>query len=224
MYIGCYNNDIPVKLWSKEGIKTSLEAQIEAKTRGIKFNHVFKYFRSISTYNEIVKKMFIKIDKSNAKKIKVNGCPRILDYVIKKKYKRKIKTLLFLSFDTKRGIPKIKKNKNLSWQLSYNKVIDLLNELSKNKNLNILIKRKSNFKDNTHQKINKEIKIYSKGTAENFIHQADIIIGLNSASTIESLVNGKIVMIPFLKKILVKKNIYINLTKKSFFHLKKNEK
>ena len=200
LYIGCYNNDIPVKLWSKEGIKTSLEAQIEAKTRGIKFNHVFKYFRSISTYNEIVKKMFIKIDKSNAKKIKVNGCPRILDYVIKKKYKRKIKTLLFLSFDTKRGIPKIKKNKNLSWQLSYNKVIDLLNELSKNKNLNILIKRKSNFKDNTHQKINKEIKIYSKGTAENFIHQADIIIGLNSASTIESLVNGKIVMIPFFEK------------------------
>ena len=35
LYIGCYNNDIPVKLWSKEGIKTSLEAQIEAKTRGI---------------------------------------------------------------------------------------------------------------------------------------------------------------------------------------------
>jgi len=213
LYVGCNNNSIPVRLWSKEGIKTDLEAQIEAKTWGVKYHHVFKKFHSISVYNELVKKMFIKIDNSNAKKIKVNGCPRIMDYVIKKKYKRKIKTLLFLSFDIKRGIPRLKKNKNLNWQLSYDKILNLLNELSENKNLNIIIKRKSNFKDQTHNKINKKIKIFSTGTAKKFINQADIVIGQNSASTIEALINGKYVMVPFFEKKLAQKKYLYNFHK-----------
>ena len=41
-------------------------------------------------------------------------------------------------------IPKYKKNKNVSWDLSYKTVIDILNDLSRNKNLKILIKKKSN--------------------------------------------------------------------------------
>ena len=94
--------------------------------------------------------MFIKIDKSNAKKIRVNGCPRIKDYIIKKKYHRRIKTILCLSFNNKRGIPAFKKNKNLDWQLSYNKVLNILNELSNIKDLNIIIKNKLNFKDKSN--------------------------------------------------------------------------
>ena len=48
--------------------------------------------------------------------------------------------------------------------------------------------------------INKKIKVFEGGTAEKFINKADIIIGHNSGSTIESLINGKYVMIPFFEK------------------------
>lgn len=224
LYVGCNLNNVPVKLWHKEGIKTNLEAQLEAKNWGLKYQHVFKHFYSISTYNELVKKMFIKIDKSNAKKISVNGCPRIKDYLIKKKYHRKIKTILFLSFNNKRGIPAFKKNKNLDWQLSYNKVLNILNELSNIKDLNIIIKNKLNFKDKSNIKINKKIKIISSGTAKEFINKADIIIGQNSSSTIESLINGKIVMVPFFEKKNSQKKYLYNFNKEIVYNSEKKMK
>ncbi len=224
LYEACKRNNIQVKLWHKEGIKTNIEAALEAKTWGIKFHHVFDYFSKISVYNKLVKKMFIKINKSNSKKTTVNGCPRLKDYIPKKKYYKKIDTLLFLSFDRKRGIPKYKKNKNVNWDLSYKIVIDILNDLSKNKNLKILIKKKSNT---TYQKIsnlNKKIKVFSQGTAQKYINQADIIIGHNSASTIEALVNGKYVMVPFFeKKRMLRKYLY-NFDKKIIYTSKKNMK
>tara|TARA_B100001057_G_C22871767_1_gene959316 strand:- start:15845 stop:17125 length:1281 start_codon:yes stop_codon:yes gene_type:complete len=224
LYAGCRNNGISVKLWHKEGIKTDLEAELEAKTWGVKFRHIFKYFTEISVYNELVKKMFIKIDKSNSKKTTVNGCPRIKDYLIKKKYNKKVNTLLFLSFDSKRGIPEYNKNKNLTWKLSYNKVIKILNELSKNKNLRIIIKRKSNSTKDINNNIDKKIKIFSKGTAKHFINQADIIIGHNSASTIEALVNGKYVMVPFFEKNLKLKKYLYNFNKELIYNSEKNMK
>lgn len=217
LYFGCKNNNIPVKLWHKEGIKTDLEAKLEAKTWGKKYCHIFKYFHSISTYNNLVKNMFIDVDKSNSKKIFVNGCPRINDYFIKKKYKRKINNVLFLSFDIKRGIPKYERNINLNWQFSYDKVIEILNELSDNKKLNIVIKKKSNSSDNDNYKINKRIKIFKIGTAKNYINQADIIIGHNSASTIEALINGKHVMIPFFEKNLKLKKYLYNFNKELIY-------
>lgn len=89
LYAGCNRNKIPIYLWHKEGIKTELEADIEACTWGKKYNHVIKYFDKISVYNHLVKKMFVKIDKSSKKKITVNGCPRIKDYLPNKSYKKK---------------------------------------------------------------------------------------------------------------------------------------
>ena len=224
LYVGCKRNEISVKLWHKEGIKTDLEADLEAKTWGVKFRHVFKYFNKISVYNELVKKMFIKIDKTNSKKTIVNGCPRIKDYTIKKKYDKKISTLLFLSFDSKRGIPGYEKNKNLNWWFSYKKVIEILNELSKNKNLEIIIKRKSNSTGKVSNYIDKRIKIFSYGTAQTFINQADIIIGHNSASTIEALVNGKYVMVPFFEKDLRLKKYLYNFDKELIYTSKINMK
>ncbi len=201
LYAGCKKNNIPVKLWHKEGIKTSREAELETKTWGVKFRHVFKYFDKISVYNELVKKMFIKIDKSNSKKITINGCPRKKDYLIKKKYHKRIDTVLFLSFDEKRGIPRLNKNKNLNWASSYYKVIKILNQLSKTEDINILIKIKSNSESQLNNVIlDKRIKIFSDGTAKKYINRADIIIGHNSASTIEALINGKYVLVPFFEK------------------------
>lgn len=209
LYSACKKNNVPVKLWHKEGIKTDLEAKLEAKTWGVKFKKVFNYFSNISVYNKLVKKMFVEIEKSNSKKITINGCPRVCDYVIKKKYKKKINSLLFLSFSNKRGIPRLQKNKNLNWNFTYRKVIQILNELSKNRSLKIMIKVKSNSIDQLPKNISKDIKIFKTGTAQKYINQADIIIGHNSASTIEALVNGKYVMVPFFeKRRILKKYLY----------------
>ena len=209
LYTGCKRNNVPVKLWYKEGIKTKLEAGLQAKISGVKFKHIFKNFQNISVYNKTIKDMIIQIDKTNKKKISINGCPRILDYLIKKNYKKRINNILFLSFDSKRGIPQYKKNLKLNWNLTYDKVIKILNEISDNKNLNIIIKRKNKSTYISKKKISKKIKIYENETAQKFINQADIVIGHNSASTIEALVNGKHVMIPFFeKKNFQKKYLY----------------
>ncbi len=224
LYAGCIKNNIPVKLWHKEGIKTDLEADLEAKTWGVKFRHIFKYFNKISVYNELVKRMFVKIDKTNSKKIIVNGCPRIKDYKIKKKYNKKISTILFLSFDSRRGIPNYKENKNLNWWFSYKKVIEILNELSTKKDLEIIIKKKSNSLGNFDNFVDKKIQIFSYGTAQKYINQADIIIGHNSASTIEALVNGKYVMVPFFEKNLKLKKYLYNFNKDLIYTSKINMK
>ena len=84
-----------------------------------------------------MKKMLIGMDKKNIGKISVNGCPRILDFISKNKKHKRIKNLLFLSFNTKQGFPDVKKNKNLTWNISYDKVIKILNELADVNNLNI---------------------------------------------------------------------------------------
>ena len=68
LYAGCKKNNVPVKLWYKEGIKTQLEADLQVKNSGAKFKQVFVNIQKISVYNELVKKMFIKIDKKKKKK------------------------------------------------------------------------------------------------------------------------------------------------------------
>ncbi|MDB9745636.1 hypothetical protein OAB02_04050 [Candidatus Pelagibacter sp.] len=224
LYAGCKKNDVPVKLWYKESIKTQLEADLQIKNSGTKFNQVFANIQNISVYNELVKKMFVKIDKKNKKKITVNGCPRIYDYVIKRRYSKRIRNILFLSFDSKRGIPQYKKNVNLNWNLTYDKVIKILNEISADKKLNIVIKRKNKSTYKTSRRVNKRIKIFENGTAQKFINQADIVIGHNSASTIEALINGKYVMVPFFeKKMMLKKYLY-NFNKELIYTSEKNMK
>ena len=140
----------------------------------------------------------------------MNGCPRIKDFIRNKKYYKKPRNILFLSFDIRRGITKIKQNKDLSFKLSFNKIVKILNELSDNKNLNIIAKYKHNSGDKINDQISKNIKIFKTGSAEKFINQADIIIGHNSAATIEALVSGKYVMVPFFEKNLKLRKYLLN--------------
>ena len=227
LYVGCKNNKIPVKLWNKECFMSDEDVKFRVKIN--EYKHVFKYFYKISVYNNLMKKMLISMDKFNNKKITVNGCPRVLDFIGKKKRPKRVKNLLFLSYNNKQGFPEGKKYKNLNWNLSYNNVIEILNELSNNKDLNIIIKRKSPHSYKSLYPIDKRIKIFEGGTAERFINHADIIIGHNSGSTIESLVNGKYVMVPFfekkpkLKKYLYKFNKSIIYTSKEKRYFKFNE-
>ena len=210
LYFGCKKNNISVKLWHKEGIQTDADGRHRMKTSFSRLSHMFEYFNDISVYNNRTKERFIKLNRNNTKKISVNGCPRIKDFIAKKKYVRKIKTILFLPFDIRRGIPKTEKNKKLSFKYSLNKVIKILNELSENKNITVIAKYKHNSADKIDNQISKKIKIFKTGSSEKFINQSDIIIGQNSVATIEGLVNGKYVMIPFFEKNLKLKKYLLN--------------
>jgi Glycosyltransferase family 28 C-terminal domain. len=211
-----------VKLWFKECFRSN--PAIEYYIKENKYSHVFQFIKNISVYNESMKKALIAIDKSNSKKITVNGCPRIYDYLIKKKYNKKIKDILFLSFHLKGGISPSKKSKSLNWNLSYDKTIKILNELSNHENLNIIIKRKKSRTIKTKYKINKKIKIFDEGSAQKYIHQADIIIGHNSASTIEALINGKHVLIPFFENKKNLKKYLFNFNKEIVYNSEKEMK
>ena len=207
LYAGCNKTNIPVKLWNKECFMS--DADVKSRIKSNEYKDHFKFFYKISTYNEFMKKMLVEMNQSNKKKITVNGCPRIFDFIKKKRVQKKINNLLFLAFNPKQGFPKNSKNKNLNWNLTYEKIIKILNELAKNESLNISIKRKNINAYNPNLKIDSRIKIFEGGTAEKYINKADIIIGHNSGSTIESLINGKFVMVPFFeKKTNFKKYLY----------------
>ena len=212
LYAGCKNNKIPVKLWNKECFLS--EPDIKHTIKFNKFKYAFKFFQKISTYNNSMKKMLIGMDYSNKNKISVNSCPRVFDFMSKKKEHKRVKNLLFLSFNPLQGFPGIEEglvpglkkdwhNEHIiknNWISSYNKVIKILNELASYEDLNITIKRKNFNTYFTDLKVDKRIKIVVGGTAEKSINEADIVIGLNSGSTIEALVNGKYIMVPFFEK------------------------
>lgn len=198
LYVACKRMNIPVKLWNKECFMSDADVNFRVKLN--EYKDVFKYFKKISTYNQFMKKMLIKMDKFNKEKTTVNGCPRRFDFIKKGRSYKKVNNILFLSFNPKQGFPNDRKYKNFNWNLTYSKVLKILNELASNKYLNIIIKIKNinAYKPNIH--IDERIKIIEGGTAEKYINKSDIIIGLNSGSTIESLVNGKFVMVPFFEK------------------------
>ena len=224
LFTGCKKNNLPVILWHKEGVQPDVDAEYHYKTKGIKFRQVLKNFSKISVYNDFTKKNFLKIDKSISKKIFVNGNPRIEDYLSKKIFYKKVKNILFLNFDKRRGFPKYRKYKNLNWNKSYNESIEILNELSKDKSLNIKVKIKHNSQNKIHEQLDKRIKIFKSGSAEKFINQSDIIIGHNSTSTIEALINGKFVMVPFFEKNFKLKKYLLRFNKNIIYNSKKNMK
>ena len=49
-----------------------------------KLSHMFEHFTDISVYNERTKERFIRLNKTNFKKVSVNGCPRITDFITKR--------------------------------------------------------------------------------------------------------------------------------------------
>ena len=203
LFVACKNNQVKVKLWNKECFMS--DPHVRQRTKLNEYKQIFQFFDTIGVYNNFMKKMFIDMDKQNKNKIYVNGCPRLLDFIHKTKKQKKIKNILFLTFNSITGIPPIKKNLHLNWNMSHNKVIEILNEISKNKNLNVIIKRKNQNSYKSKIQINKNIKVFEGGTAEKYINKSDIIIGHNSGSTIEALANGKHVMVPFFEKSIKQK-------------------
>ena len=223
LYAGCNNNNIPVKLWNKESFGSEPDLLYRGKSK--QFKQASEYFYKISVYNEPMKKMFLNMNINNKKKVEVIGYPKAVEFLNKsKKKKKRINNILFLSFDTRLGFPSSKKFDHLNFNITYDKIIKILNKISNNKQFKICIKKKNKnpLLYKSHIKIDKKIKVIEVGNATKYINEADIVIGLNSSSTLEALINGKYVFIPFfeknasLKKYLYKfnKEIIINNEKK----------
>ena len=116
-----------------------------------------------------------------------------------------------MSFDPRLGFPSSKKFEHLNFNLTYDKIIKVLNKISNNKQFKICIKRKNkkSLLYKSHIKIDKKIKVIEVGNATKYINEADIVIGLNSSSTLEALINGKYVFYTFFEKnISLKKYLY----------------
>ena len=107
LYIGCKNNNISVKLWNKESFNSEPDLLYRSKSK--QFKRVCQYFQKIAVYNKPMQKMFIQMDKNNRKKVAIMGYPKSFDFTNQKKKLKKIKNILFLSFDTKLGFPMAKK-------------------------------------------------------------------------------------------------------------------
>ena len=209
-YAGCNNNDIPVKLWNKECFGSEPDLLYRSKSK--QFKKACEYFHKISVYNEPMKKMFVNMNTNNKKKVEVIGYPKVVEFLNKsKKKKKRIDNILFLSFDPRLGFPSSKKFEHLNFNLTYDKIIKVLNKISNNKQFKICIKRKNKnpLLYKSHIKIDKKIKVIEVGNATKYINEADIVIGLNSSSTLEALINGKYVFTPFFEKnISLKKYLY----------------
>ena len=91
-----------------------------------------------------MEKMFLSMNKKNSQKIHVTGYPKIVDFISNKKKKyKKINNILFLSFDTKLGFPMNSKYEKLNFNFTYDRVIEMLNDISRLDNIKICIKRKN---------------------------------------------------------------------------------
>ena len=214
LYEACKNNNIPIKLWNKECFTSDHDIKYRIKTNEHKL--VFKIFYKISVYNRLIKRMLVGMSKSNKNKIVISGFPRIYDFMVKKRKIKKIKNILFLSFNTIQGIPE-NISHNTNFNRTYDKTINVLNNLAHKNNINIVIKRKNANLYKSPIPINNKIKLFENGTSEKFIQKADIIIGHNSSSTIESMLNGKYVLVPFFEKNLFMKKFLYNFNDKIIY-------
>ena len=80
------------------------------------------------------------------------------------------------------------KYEKLNFNFTYDRVIEMLNDISRLDNVKICIKRKNKnpILYKSKLKIDKKIKVVDEGNATKYINEADIVIGLNSSSTLEA--------------------------------------
>lgn len=229
--------------------KESFRTKAEFKIHNDKSLHRYlKYFTRISVYNHDTKKHFAKRLKNLSNKISVVGCPRALfSFNLMKNIKKtKISNILFYYFKKNKGMPvrnnkfnyfnetKIKKHKPISWEPIINQIFDTMIKLSKvYPHINFFIKAKKGESENIRyiNKIKKmnlpNLRYFNEGPGHHFLVNSQIIIGMNSAAILESLLAGKKVLIPhfssFRKKIYNQYTFDLpkNLMVENRFHLEK---
>ncbi len=224
----------------KECFRSPIEQCIYFENRFYKYLNSFK---SIGVYNLDTKKYLLNNSNIKSNVIKNIGCCRSTP--LYKKYKNKstnekIKNILLFYIEDFKGIPKVAKNrdinskvktkinKDLNWRnISKDVSIIIIKLAKKFPNINFIIKCKVGQKipknlEYQFKKI-KNIDLIKHGLGHELIEKSQIILGLNSAATIETLLAKKLLMVPFFgieRKIIKnylykypKENIFLNYNK-----------
>lgn len=227
----------------KECFRSPIEQRIYFENRFYKY---LSSFKSIGVYNLDTKKYLLNNSSLKSNVIKNIGCCRSTP--LYKKYKNKstnekIKNVLLFYIEDFKGIPKVAKNrdinsklkarinKNMNWRIISTDVSIIMIRLAKKfPKINFIIKCKLGQKiprnlENQFKKI-KNINLIKHGLGNDLIEKSQIILGLNSAATIEALLAKKLLMVPFfgIKGKIVKDYLYKYPKENIFFNYSKFEK
>lgn len=213
-----YKNGNTCYLFYKESFRTRAEFKIHNDKS---LNRYIAFFSKIAVYNNDTKDHFSKRLRNINKKISSIGMPRALfSFNLTKSLKKtKVKNVLFYYFKKNKGMPVrfnrfdyfkdsgIKKHKPLSWQPIIDDVFDTMIKLSKiYPDINFFIKAKKGEDENAKyiRKIQKldlpNLRYFNDGPGHHFLLDSQIVIGMNSAAILESILAGKKVLIPFFSK------------------------
>ncbi len=226
----------------KECFRSPIEQRIYFENRFYKYLNSFK---SIGVYNLDTKKYLLNNSNLKSNVIKNIGCCRSTPLYKKNKNKsssEKIKNILLFYIEDFKGIPKVAKNrdinskikakinKNLNWRnISKNVSIIIIKLAKKFPNINFIIKCKVGQKipknlENQFKKIS-NIDLIKHGLGHELIEKSQIILGLNSAATIETLLAKKLLMVPFfgIERKIVKNYLYKYPKENIFLNYKKFE-
>tara|TARA_Y100000590_G_scaffold461100_1_gene621912 strand:+ start:288 stop:1604 length:1317 start_codon:yes stop_codon:yes gene_type:complete len=199
----------------KECFRSPIEQNIYFENRFYKYLNSFK---SIGVYNLDTKKYLLNNSKVKPSVIKNIGCSRsspLYKKIAKGKVnKEKIKNILLFYIEDFKGVPKVAKNrdikfrkkiqinKNTNWRKLSQKVSKIIiRSAKKHPNVNFIVKCKIGQKIPksilNQFNIIQNIKVIKHGLGHKFIEVSQIILGLNSAATIEALLAKKLLMVPF---------------------------
>lgn len=220
----CKIKKINYLIMYKESIRTEGNVNYTFKKFYKNTLNVNNNIKKISVYNDDMKKYLYQNKIFRKNQIFITGMPR--SSYLSKNNNKKNNLITFFLISDKAGFPLFQKIKNkyldnFNWD-KLNKVIVecLIKVANRNKNINIIIKGKSGnkFKPNITKMINKlirkklkydNIKIVLGGSGHKFVSESSIVIGFNSTTIFEALINQTNVIVPYFK-------IYKKLTLKKF--------
>tara|TARA_B100000886_G_scaffold101634_1_gene67519 strand:+ start:3927 stop:5216 length:1290 start_codon:yes stop_codon:yes gene_type:complete len=210
----CKEVKIDYLIMYKESIRTEGNVNYTFKKFYKNTVNVNNNIKKISVYNDDMKKYLYenKIFKKN--QIVITGMPRSI--YLQKNPNKNNNIITFFLISRKAGFPLFQKTKNkyldnLNWN-KLNKVIveSLVKVANLNKSIVIMIKGKagSKFEPNTISMIKRlikrrvkynNIKIILGGSGHKFISKSFIVIGFNSTTIFEALINQVNVIVPYFK-------------------------
>jgi hypothetical protein len=206
----CFKKKILYLLMYKECVRTKGNYNSTFKIKYKDAVNLNKNILKISVYNDDMKKELIKNNIFNKNQIYVTGMPRS-SYSQKKEKKIIKKNIVFFLTSERAGIPVDRnllpnKIKDLNWSDINESVLQVFRELSERyPMINFIIKSKAGLGKKDQNKIknnikNLNIKFYQGGAGHSLIKSSFVVIAFNSTTVYEAILNGKKVIIPYLKK------------------------
>jgi hypothetical protein len=181
----------------------------------------------ISVYSESQKKILIKSNIVDSKKITANGCPRS-DYAFKlRQIKPYENYIVFYLIEKKRGLNLDVSKKNNNWNLLYSQTLKFILEFAKkNPHIKLILKGKTGVhKDLLKVKyLSNNCQFVDGGTGEKFLRYAKVIIAFNSTIVFEAIASNRNLIIPnFNNECMNKLNFIYKIKNKKYFVNSKSE-